>query len=379
MGKPSEMALIRNLHWWTVEYGLIGDLANPKIYGAGLLSSIGESFSALNGNAKWLPYPIDAKNYSFDITTKQPQLFVTPDFQTLTRVLEEFADSMALRRGGLYGVHAAINSGNTATCVYSSGLQLSGTFVEAKELENEPVYLVTQGPSCLSYKDKKLEGHGKDYHAAGFGSPVGKLKGQAMPLELMSEGEAHDAGFVPGRKVSLEFASGVIVAGLLDSILRRDGKIILMSFRECSVTYHGKILFKPEWGMYDMAVGESIVSAFNGPADAEGFELSYPAPVEKTHKIDHDLKSRNLFKLYNEIRLIRETDSRFEHLTTIWASLVSDHNDDWLLAMEIYELLMSKSLFPELAAEIKVFLLKKKEKPALEKLIENGFEIIGKS
>jgi phenylalanine-4-hydroxylase len=31
------------LHWWTVEYGLIGTLDNPKIYGAGLLSSIGES------------------------------------------------------------------------------------------------------------------------------------------------------------------------------------------------------------------------------------------------------------------------------------------------------------------------------------------------
>jgi phenylalanine-4-hydroxylase len=43
MGELSEMAQIRNLHWWTVEYGLIGTVANPKIYGAGLLSSIGES------------------------------------------------------------------------------------------------------------------------------------------------------------------------------------------------------------------------------------------------------------------------------------------------------------------------------------------------
>ena len=33
----SEMSQIRNLHWWTVEYGLIGELDNPKIYGAGLL------------------------------------------------------------------------------------------------------------------------------------------------------------------------------------------------------------------------------------------------------------------------------------------------------------------------------------------------------
>ena len=48
----SEMAQMRNLQWWTVEYGLIGDLNNPKIYGAGLLSSIGESISCLKSDVK---------------------------------------------------------------------------------------------------------------------------------------------------------------------------------------------------------------------------------------------------------------------------------------------------------------------------------------
>jgi phenylalanine-4-hydroxylase len=107
----SEMALIRNLHWWTVEYGLIGDLKNPKIYGAGLLSSIGESYSALQPDVKKIPYSIDAVNYGFDITTKQPHLFVTPDFETLTSVLNEFADRMALRRGGMYALQKALDSG----------------------------------------------------------------------------------------------------------------------------------------------------------------------------------------------------------------------------------------------------------------------------
>ena len=39
---PSEMSMIRNLHWWSVEYGLIGHSRESKICGAGLLSSIGE-------------------------------------------------------------------------------------------------------------------------------------------------------------------------------------------------------------------------------------------------------------------------------------------------------------------------------------------------
>ena len=46
------MALLSRLHWWTVEYGLIGTLEKPKIYGAGLLSSIGESVSCLEPHVK---------------------------------------------------------------------------------------------------------------------------------------------------------------------------------------------------------------------------------------------------------------------------------------------------------------------------------------
>ncbi|MDQ3626240.1 MAG: aromatic amino acid hydroxylase, partial [Verrucomicrobiota bacterium] len=76
LGEPSEMALLSRLHWWTVEYGLIGTLDQPKIYGAGLLSSIGESVSCLEPEVKKLSYSVDAANTAFDITTKQPQLFV---------------------------------------------------------------------------------------------------------------------------------------------------------------------------------------------------------------------------------------------------------------------------------------------------------------
>src|SRR5690606_27253524 len=93
MGEPSEMALIRRLHWWTVEYGLIGSLEDPKIYGAGLLSSIGESASCLDPAVKKYPYTIEAMNVEFDITKTQPQLFVTPDFAHLSKVLDQFAET----------------------------------------------------------------------------------------------------------------------------------------------------------------------------------------------------------------------------------------------------------------------------------------------
>ena len=39
----SEADQVSRLFWWTVEYGLVGDLHNPKIYGAGLLSRWGRA------------------------------------------------------------------------------------------------------------------------------------------------------------------------------------------------------------------------------------------------------------------------------------------------------------------------------------------------
>ena len=148
----SEMALIRRLHWWTVEYGLIGTLENPKIYGAGLLSSIGEGIHCLKPKVKKIPYSIEAKNYEFDITKPQPQLFVTPSFAYLTEVLEEFSKGMAFKTGGLSAIQKAIDSKNLSTIVYNSGLQVSGVFNKVTIDENNtPIYLQTNSPTSLNF------------------------------------------------------------------------------------------------------------------------------------------------------------------------------------------------------------------------------------
>ena len=49
------MAKVRNMQWWSVEYGLIGGLKTAKIYGAGLLSSIGESEWCMSDSVKNYP------------------------------------------------------------------------------------------------------------------------------------------------------------------------------------------------------------------------------------------------------------------------------------------------------------------------------------
>ncbi|MES2062690.1 MAG: aromatic amino acid hydroxylase [Bacteroidota bacterium] len=379
MGEPSEMALLSRLHWWTVEYGLIGTLNDPKIYGAGLLSSIGESASCMRDAVKKLPYTIDAVKYSYDITKTQPQLFVTPTFQNLIDVLEQFADTMSFRRGGAYGLQKAIDSKNTCTAVYSSGLQVSGTFTEvAVDKNGEPVFIKTTGETALAVGNKQLKGHGKNYHKDGFSSPVGRLKGHNKPLEDFTPDDLKSAGIETGKEVSLTFESGITVSGKVDEISTEKGKIILLKVEKCTVLDEKRrVLFNPAWGVYDMAVGEKITSVFCGAADKDAFlEIAYKSNTG-THHAEYDHNTKELHKLYQQVRNRRHTGGDLGFLGNVWMLLQKHHHDDWLCALEILELLDHEEAEPALMAEIRQFLEQKAaNEPAYKKLISDGLYLI---
>jgi phenylalanine-4-hydroxylase len=370
MGEPSEMALLSRLHWWTVEYGLIGTLDQPKIYGAGLLSSIEESLSCMLPKVKKIPYTIDAVNYSYDITQPQPQLFVTADFENLSNVLEQFADTMAFRKGGVYGLQRAVESHNTCTIVYSSGLEVSGTFSAFKQTDDSrPVFIKTIGPTQLSYGGQLLKGHGRDYHLDGFSSPVGKLKDSGLSIQ-----EDH---FNAGQSLTLQFESGVIVTGDVINVLRKNGKNVLISFTGCTVTGKtGEILFNADWGVYDMAVGESIVSVYSGAADAEAFaENSYKASA-KTEVPELEELNKALSALYQKVRDYRTRTFNHDDLQNIWSELQAKYPGDWLCPMEILELTANDSEYASLASEILNYLSKKSAaEPAFRQLIQNGISM----
>lgn len=374
----SEMTRIRNLHWWTVEYGLIGDLDNPKIYGAGLLSSIGESYSSLQPEVKKIPYSIEASRQSFDITSRQPQLFVTPTFNHLVDVLNEFADGMALRRGGLYGVKQAIQSGNYGTCVYNSGLQVSGIFTDVIEVNNDVAYIITSGKTALAFDNRQLDGHGKSYHAQGFGSPVGKIKGIDQPLHTLNKVQLKNKGIEVGQSTELEYESGIRIKGVIKKLTFHKGNLTLISWTECIVRYNDRILFEPDWGIYDMAVGEEIISAFSGIADPDAFEFSCIPPKEKTHKLVHTEKAKQLHALYQRVRDIRDKGKNTSELSTILSTLKSNFPEDWLLSMEIYELAVAHQL-DNLIQQSKEYLEHQKNiNPELKRLINNGLDMINK-
>lgn len=378
MGKPSEMALLSRLHWWTVEYGLIGTLENPKIYGAGLLSSIGESVTCMKDHVKKIWYTKDTVNYTYDITKPQPQLFVTPTFQNLIDVLEQFANTMSFRVGGAYGLQKAVESKNACTAEYSSGLQVSGVISEYKKTGDDVIFIKTTGPSMLSHENELLNGHGKGYHKDGFSSPVGKLKDASVPLEDMSAAQLAAIGLEVGKHTNLEFENGIKVAGVVKNILTQKDKNLLITFTDCTVEdEHSQILFDPSWGTYDMAVGEKIVSVFCGAADKDAFEEISPKSNTGTHRAEYDGRVLELHRLYQQVRNRRQRGGDFGFLGNVWFQLQKNHHDDWLCALEILEILDHEDIEHELAAEIRSFLENKAAgEPELTKLINDGFYLI---
>ncbi len=378
LGEPSEMALLSRLHWWTVEYGLIGTLEQPKIYGAGLLSSIGESASCMNPEVKKLWYTSDAVNYTYDITKEQPQLFVTPTFQNLIDVLEEFADTMAFRRGGAEGLLKAIECKNVCTAVYSSGLQVSGVFTEIVSNDNTVHFIKTTGLTALCFDNKQLPGQDKHYHKPGFSSPVGKLKGYTASLENFSADQLYDAGIDVGEPVHLFFESGMIVNGEVTDITVKNGKIIIITFTNCTVKDdNGKIYFEPSWGNYDMAVGAKIISVFCGAADKDSYEEIPLMSDTKTHHRHYTDEEKLYQQLFQTIRNCREQHSDYEKLPEVWDELKESFPDDWLCSLEVLEILQQESIYEDVAQEISGYLdAKASAEPEYTKLITDGFYLI---
>ncbi|GAA0731105.1 aromatic amino acid hydroxylase [Aquimarina litoralis] len=377
--EPSEMALIRNLHWWTVEYGLIGTVEDPKIYGAGLLSSIGESEWCMTDNVTKLPYHPDAAFQDFDITKPQPQLFVTPDFAYLCQVLEEFADTMALRKGGHRGLAKLIESQNLGTIELSTGLQVSGVFTRMiKNEDNEVIYFETEGPTALSFREKELIGQGIDAHPNGFRSPLGKLKGINLAIENMSPRDLKAYNFYDGEHIEFEFESGITVAGINVTGMRNiKGELILIQFKECTIKYKDEFLFRPEWGTFDLAVGKEIVSAFSGPADDYSFDMITHNPNMNTIKRSYTDQEKELHALYQAVKNVRNGENTKFSLEAVFAIIKKDHSEDWLLPIEIYELIYDRDT--NFADHILQHLDKiKAAKPSIAHLIDSGIEIITK-
>ena len=366
---PSEAALLARLHWWTVEYGLVGELDDYRIFGAGLLSSLGESRHCLDdARVKKLPLTVDAVAYPYDITAEQPQLFVTRSCKHLSQVLEEFAASMAFRRGGAESLRKAIAAESVCTAELDSGVQVSGQFVEAlTDAVGNAIYYRTDGPTQLAFRGRELYGHGTDSHAAGFGSPVGMLKDFSRCLSDYTVDELKAHAIVEGEVVTLEYLSGITVRGRLRGIVRQEHRNLLLSFEECTVTaLDGRVLFDPAWGTFDLAVGAAVTSVFGGTADRDRYRLYKPLPATQTQRPDVD---EALMNLYRKIDALPPGTVDPAAAAAIEAGL-DLYPGEWLLRVELLRRSEDCELPAPLAERVRAELGELGEDPALAEVVE---------
>ena len=155
---------------------------------------------------------------------------------------------MAFRVGGLEGINKAIECKNTATCEYSSGLQVSGVFTEVHHrCEKTADLFAHDRPSALAYEERNCRARPR--LSQGRLRLADRRTGSENARSARTDQEARE----------LEFESGVVVEGKVEKILRRDGKLLLITFSNCTREATAiAFLFDPAWGAYDMAVGERI-------------------------------------------------------------------------------------------------------------------------
>jgi len=329
----------------------------------------------MSDSVKKLPYTIDVINMGFDITKPQPQLYVTPSFAHLMEVLEDFADTLSVRKGGVNGINKLIESQSVGTIELNTGLQISGVFSEVLVGDNnEVIFFKTAGATALSYREKELVGHGIKYHKDGYSSPLGLLKSVSLPLENMTPIDLKIYNIIDGQRLFFEFESGITVEGLnITGIRDVKGKIQIIKLKDCTVKYGDKILFKPEYGVYDMAIGSRVVSAFSGAADPESFENLYSVSKVKTISYKISEKEKRLNEIAKQIRMIRHDIFDFDLLKNLFFKLKTEHPENWLLPLEIMELTNNKKF----GSKIEKYLIElTKKNKNIESLVRSGIAMV---
>ena len=231
---PSEVTRLSRLYWWTAEYGLVGRPDDYKIYGAGLLSSLGESHSCHAPDVRKLVLDERCMDVAYDITRPQPQLYVAPSFEALHDILDRAARTLAVEIGGHVALERAVRSGEVASVHFSSGAQVIGRLREVGPMSSaalsstalssaapsstEPAWLSFEGPTAFA-SDGVIA---KD---EGARQPLGciVLTGDLADggsLERGGESSIEKCRDITTGRHSFRYATGASVDGRIERIVR---------------------------------------------------------------------------------------------------------------------------------------------------------------
>ncbi|HJW72329.1 MAG TPA: aromatic amino acid hydroxylase [Geothrix sp.] len=313
----SESTRASRLYWWTAEYGLVGDLACPRIYGAGLLSSLGEASHCLTDAVKKVPLSLQCADTEYDITRMQPQLFVARDFDHLFEVLDAFESTLGWRQGGDHGLEEALRARTVNHLVLDHGVQLSGKVVARIPARREL-------SSGLATALARLEG-------PVLVSRNGQAEGHPWPGEALV---AFGSGSLPARGAfSLDLPSGLFLTGF------RVGEHEVINLRGHQ---DGRPLDLPSWAL--LFISEALPSVAGGPADPGAWDawFGHQAPLGESEAEARAHKAsalpEDLARLYQEVQRCRNQHPLLQAQVQDLKAQATAFPDEWLLQAELAEM-----------------------------------------
>jgi len=87
--------LLSRIYWYTIEFGLIRENGELKIYGAGILSSSGETEFALSGKPEYIDFDIDQiLNTTYRKDKMQKKYFIIDSYEQLYKSIPEIKEKI---------------------------------------------------------------------------------------------------------------------------------------------------------------------------------------------------------------------------------------------------------------------------------------------
>lgn len=327
----SEATRLSRLYWWTVEYGLVGTPRDYRLYGAGLLSSIGEGHFCHAPEVDKRVLTADCTEVDYDITRAQPHLFVARDFAHLHDVLSTVEKQLSYAQGGREALARARASEEVATLRLAEGMSLVGrveTFDDACVLLSgacavldaraEPARLLRlDGPYCL---------------------PLGELD-DGTPLSRVSVAALHAREDADG--LCLRTRAGLTVRGRVRTIDASERGVRRVCLEDC-VIERGATLYVPRAAAYELVFADEVETAsplvpdgYYPPTESSPQLVPRPRALSTTERTLEALHERASAALHGQLG-----SSAVSRIAELHEQLTRSFPDEWLLRFNVLEALI---------------------------------------
>lgn len=338
--RVSEAARVSRLYWWTAEYGLVGKVDDYKLYGAGLLSSLGESHSCHHPSVKKFPLTVACVDVDYDITQAQPQLFVAADFDQLGDVLEELAGTLSFRRGGVAALTEAVQSEELCTLTLDTGLELIGHMKSGSAIEGtEMLFARVCGRYAFARQGQLLPA-----------LPTGDSKECWVLLGRRSDGTslATQNDWRPdGAPFEWVLGEGVVLSGR--RARRHEGSQPIFEAGELCLRTASRVMRAPT---ATLVFGGALSGAGAGATDPNYYENSEPSTERVPHRRVYPAHEARMIELYARALAAHQVPSSSAMLAVfreLHEVLQLDYPRDWLLRWNLLESLVKRDLRGDLA------------------------------